>query len=292
MTQDYIATLLQELPQQVAHHRTDDPLHETWRAQARQLVEERFGPGASGEQAFGPLGTVVFPYHRMGAIDSRNLFDIEELIIFSFYWANRGQYQRVADIGANIGLHSLVLRRLGYQVRAYEPDPQHRAVLAENLARNGYTDVDIRAEAVAGEAGEREFIRVLGNTTGSHLAGAKVNPYGELERFTVQCITLPDVMAWADLIKLDIEGEEAKALLVTAHELWETADMLAEIGTPENAQMVYDHMVRHGVNLFSQKIGWEQVKRLEDMPTSYKEGTLFISTKAAMPWRVTVGEQV
>ena len=34
---------------------------------------------------FKPFGELIFPYHKMGAIDSLNLFDLDELIIFSLF---------------------------------------------------------------------------------------------------------------------------------------------------------------------------------------------------------------
>jgi len=47
---------------------------------------------------------------------------------------------------------------------------------------------------------------------------------------------------------------------------------------------IFNHFNSLGVNLFSQKINWEKVTHLDDMPVSYNEGSLFISTKLTMPW--------
>src|SRR5215831_87156 len=73
---------------------------------ARREIENLFYNKDIQANEFKPFGNLVFPYHQMGAVDSLNLFDLDELIIFSFYWLNRQRYQRVLDIGANIGLHS------------------------------------------------------------------------------------------------------------------------------------------------------------------------------------------
>ena len=40
----------------------------------------------------------------------------------------------------------------------------------------------------------------------------------------------------------------------------------------------------NGVNIFAQKVGWLEVKKLADMPTNSKEGYIFISIKDNMPW--------
>ena len=129
-----------------------------------------------------------------------------------------------------------------------------------------------------------EFIRVLGNTTASHLAGSKPNPYGDLERFPVKVEGFEPLIAWADLIKLDVEGHEKVVLLSTGLNHWLKTDALVEIENPGNAAAIYEHFTTLGVNLFSQKTSWQQVRSLDDMPTSYHEGTLFVTCRGEMPW--------
>lgn len=282
-----LTELLEQLPYMSDRHAPGTALHDAWREQARDQVERLFADAGETGRPLGPFGELFFPYHRMGTIDSLNLFDIEELILFSFYWYNRKRYQRVVDAGANIGLHSIIMSRCGFEVRSYEPDPEHIARLQMNLEMNDSARVAVAQAAVSTKPGRAEFIRVLGNTTGSHLAGAKPNPYGELEKFEVRLVPISELMDWADLIKLDIEGEEAKALLATSREQWESTDMLTEISNEENASTVFDHFNYLGIPLFAQKINWRRVKSLDDMPISYRDGTLFISAKEDMPWPET-----
>jgi len=59
---------------------------------------------------------------------------------------------------------------------------------------------------------------------------------------------------------------------------------MVEIQDENNAKAVYEHFNKMKVNLFPQKINWTQARTLDDMPTSYREGTLFISCKDKMPW--------
>lgn len=132
--------------------------------------------GENGPQAvlLGDLESLKLPFVSMGEIKSTHLFGLDELIIFSFYLKNKNRYKKVFDIGANIGLHSIVLAKTGFEVVSYEPDPWHFNMLLDNLALNSVASkVSPRNKAVSTFAGELEFIRVLGNTTGSHLAGAK-----------------------------------------------------------------------------------------------------------------------
>lgn len=232
----------------------------------------------------GELGSIVLPYEKMGAIDSIDLFGLDELLMFAFYFKNRGRYARVADIGANLGLHSIVLAKCGMTVDAYEPDPSHHAKLLKNLALNDVTSCTVHQSAVSEKVGTMQFVRVLGNTTSSHLAGAKANPYGELERFDVVVEDIRDIAERVDLFKIDAEGHEAVLLRALSDDAWKRVDAFVEIGTPENARAVYDRFAGTGIRIFAQKRGWAPATSLADVPVSYKEGGVFISAKPAMPW--------
>lgn len=233
--------------------------------------------------AFGPFGQIALPYHAMGARDTLDLFGLDELIIFAFYWANRARYRRVRDIGANVGLHSIILSRCGFEVTSFEPDPRHFAWLNEDLQLNHCATVRPVAAAVSDHDGRAEFVRVLGNTTGSHLAGAK-DSYGELEKFPVEIQSFPRVAADADLVKIDAEGHEPEILFALPTERWQRCDAMLEVGTARNAERIFQHFHGTGVHLFAQKIGWQAARSVADMPTSHREGSLFLSARAAMPW--------
>ena len=88
----------------------------------------------------------------------------------------------------------------------------------------------------------------------------------------------------ADLVKIDAEGHEAEILRATRRDDWRGMDVLVEVGSPENAAVVFEHGRELDLHLFAQKQNWERVTSLADMPTSYRDGTLFISRKPAVPW--------
>ena len=264
-------------------HAPGTAAYQRHKAGARALIEPLFSGTTAEPREFGPFGRLVLPYTRMGAIDSLDLFGLDELIIFTFYHANRARYRRVLDIGANLGLHSLIMARCGFTVQAFEPDPWHFGKLRENLAANIAATVTPVQAAVSIRDGEAQFVRVLGNTTGSHLAGAK-DSYGEREMFTVATKAVAPLFAWADLAKIDAEGHEKDLLLTTTRAVFDRLDIMVEIGSPANAAAVFAHFDRIGVGLFAQKLGWQRARTVADVPTSHREGSLFISAKAAMPW--------
>lgn len=284
MAGDLFQFLFDALPSVRAHHRRESGLYALLNAIARAEVERCFSAPNARPVSFGPFGELVFPFHNMGAVDSLNLFDLDELILFSFYWINRGRYDRVADIGANLGLHSILLRRCGYKVRAYEPDPNLFARLRENLRLNGCEDVEAVNAAVSSKDGRLEFTRVLGNMTASHLTGSKPAPSGKLERFDVDVRSIKPVIDWAELLKIDVEGHEAEILVSTNRADWSGTDALIEIGDADNAEIIFDHFSNIGVGLFAQRRNWQQARTLQDVPTSYREGMLFVSCRPSMPW--------
>ena len=239
-----------------------------------------FADRTPGPHPFGPFGEITLPFVEMGAITSLNLFDPGELAIFAFYWRNRKRYRKTADLGANLGLHSIVLDRAGYMVNAYEPDPGHFAYLAANLARNGCHAVAAHMDAVAARNGEHAFVRVLGNTTASHLAGAR-EFHGPVERFSVHTVAFKPILAWADLIKIDIEGSEADLICSTDKKRWAGADAIVEVGNPENATRIFEHCSAQGIGLFAARVDWQPIETFAQMPLSYKDGSLFVSLRAA-----------
>ena len=250
---------------------------------ARSLVAPLFSSAERVAQPFGPFGSISLPYVKMGAIDSLDLFGLDELIIFAFYNVNRSRYRRVLDIGANLGLHSVILSRCGFEVRAFEPDPTHFGVLKGNLEANGASSVSPTKAAVSTSDGEAQFVRVLGNTTGSHLVGSK-DSYGEKETFTVPTVTIEPLLGWADFAKIDAEGHERELLLAATAKQLQRTDIMVEIGNPGNAKAVFEHFASIKVPMYAQKLGWRRVQDLADVPTSHREGSLFITASDRMPW--------
>jgi FkbM family methyltransferase len=272
------------IPEIIDHHSPKSQLYALLKKIARKEVEDLFNSSEAKPIQFCPFGNLVFPYFKMGAVDSLNLFDLDELILFSFYLINRNRYKKVMDIGANIGLHSIVLNKCGYDVFTFEPDSQHYQVLKRNMELNDCKNVHANNAAVSNKSGQMEFIRVLGNTTGSHLAGSKKNPYGELEKLQVAVVDINQYINEMDLIKLDAEGHEKEIILSTKIDDWCNTDAIVEIENEENANAVYNFFKDSKVNLFSQKRNWSIVESLDDMPVSYRDGSLFISSKDNMPW--------
>ena len=283
--EDNLKSLLDLLPKIFSHHSPHSSVYKYLSKTAGYFTSRSFGPNSKCEVDLGPLGLINLPFFSMGNINSTHLFGLDELILFCFYFKNKDRYKKVADLGANIGLHSIILTNLGFEVTAYEPDKTHFEKIRENFNLNcANKSIKLVNKAISTQKGEIEFIRINNNSTGSHISGAKDNYYGEIEKTIVQTDSFKDIIDSFDFLKIDVEGHEAEILLSTSHENWEKTDAMVEVGSMQNRDLIYNFFKKIKVNLFSQKMGWQRVTSVEEMPSSYKEGSLFISCKNNVPW--------
>ena len=118
----------------------------------------------------------------------------------------------VIDVGANIGLSTILLARMTGRVIAFEPSPPNVEFLRRNLERNGITNVDVRAVAASSEPGVLRF-HIAQFGAGSHVVAP-----GHVSSDTVPTVDVPAVtLDEADLpavafIKIDAEGHEPDVL--------------------------------------------------------------------------------
>ncbi len=121
----------------------------------------------------------------------------------------------VVDIGANIGYYTLVFARAvgpAGHVVAFEPDPDNFRLLAHNLRSNGYRNVTLVPSAVSDRAGSASLFLSAENK-GDHRL---YDSHDGRQSRTVSTVTVDEVLARCDgpidLVKMDIQGAEAKAL--------------------------------------------------------------------------------
>ena len=230
-----------------------------------------------------------FPYVKMGKIDSLDLFGPTELMILQLYKHNKNRWKHVLDIGANLGLHSIIMDRLGWYVRAYEPQPDIFKLLERNLKANQCKNVISYQSAVHTASGEANMVVVENNLTGSHLEGFK-DSYGP--RHTIKVHTLDCRKLWTgqsvgnykypdtDFVKIDSEGNEADLCLTMTKEVMSHMDCIMEVRNEKNAQIIYDYFTGIGVPIWTQKNDWQKAQSIEDMPKMNREGSIFVGHKS------------
>lgn len=118
----------------------------------------------------------------------------------------------VIDVGANIGLSTILLARLVRKVVAYEPSPSNVALLRRNLALNGITNVEVRATAVSSNPGTLRF------HLSAYGAGSHIVAFGHVLVETIDSISVPAValdnegLPPITFMKIDAEGHEPDIL--------------------------------------------------------------------------------
>jgi len=137
---------------------------------------------------------------------------------FRFFREHLKGGETVLDIGAHIGLFSVVASRLvgpRGKVFSFEPTPFTRGVLERVIDVNGCGgNVEIRPEAVSSKCGEAIFF-----DTGNELSNANSLVRSDLSRGELP-ITLVSIDHFArerglkiDCMKIDVEGAELDVLL-------------------------------------------------------------------------------
>jgi FkbM family methyltransferase len=122
---------------------------------------------------------------------------------------------RVLDIGANVGLYTLLFSRLvgeSGEVIAFEPDPELFAALETNCCLNSATNVRLYNMAAGSHSGRMVLSRSLLNSGDNRLATV---PGQVIKRSVdVRVRALDEIVCGSrvDFVKIDVQGWEAEVL--------------------------------------------------------------------------------
>ena len=233
----------------------------------------------------GCVGKFKLPFFKMGKINSSHLLGLNEIILFIFYSLyQKSSYKNVADLGANIGMHSIILSKLGFRVRAFEPDPDHINQFLKNLKINKLRNCKLIEKAVDTKKNMVTFTKILNNTTGSFIKSAKKNTYGPTKKFEVETEKFSKIFKWADIIKMDVEGMEAELITSTNKVNWGKKIIILEIGNIYSRKKIFNFCKIKKLNIYSQKIAWSKAHSVYDIPKSHMEGSVIITKLKSNPW--------
>jgi FkbM family methyltransferase len=130
---------------------------------------------------------------------------------FAFFMNHVPDEGQIIDVGANIGVVSLVLAKQypDRMIHAIEPNPFSYPALVSNVALNGLENVQCHELAIADKNGN-----VLFNAHPQERATAAIAQRSEKHTKSVVCLTLDDFVAEKSiervaLLKVDVEGYEA-----------------------------------------------------------------------------------
>ena len=120
----------------------------------------------------------------------------------------------VADVGAHVGLYSLVAAAaLGGtgRVVAFEPEPANYRLLLRNIESNGFSNISAVRKAVADRSGSLGFYV---DPVQSTLHSLRPLEDGQAPSTTVETTTLDEFFSTErlDVLKMDVEGAEGSVL--------------------------------------------------------------------------------
>ena len=115
--------------------------------------------------------------------------------------------------------------------------------------------------------------------TGSHVKGSKNQIYGETQEITVVSVPVQSLVQknLRTFVKMDIEGHEAKAILSIPEKLWLNMDICLELGSQNNATLIFEYTEQASLNIFCEKTGWNIAKSPSELPVSWRDGSILIS---------------
>lgn len=118
----------------------------------------------------------------------------------------------VIDVGANIGYFTYLMSKLvgeNGRVLAFEPEPDNYYRLSENWVLNKAHNVELSNLAVSNTNGYA-YLNISNKESGEHSLEEKTREY--LKRIRINTTKLDSYATEVGLIKIDVEGHEAKVI--------------------------------------------------------------------------------
>jgi FkbM family methyltransferase len=217
-------------------------------------------------------------------LDLRQTLDVD--CAFGHYDADEIQFLAAAyeegthfvDVGANIGIYTLVIKKMHPRanILAFEPDPATLKRFRDNLEVNGFQDVETSAYAISDRDGPAVLmLNQLGNSANNSLL--EVYPPHDAVAATVEGRTLLSALREFGVrrvssLKIDIEGYEypvlRRFLEEAPRELWPKAVAIESWGghIQTFGESPIQLLIRSGYRLVNHSWRWANFFFLLDAP--------------------------
>lgn len=174
---------------------------------------------------------IEFAIYYYGAFEKPLLFFLRDTLkALAAARTDRGS-TTFLDIGANIGQHSLFMSRFADQIHAFEPYPPVAGRLKQHIALNSIKNLTLHEVGLSDANGKLLFFAPGGSNKGvgsfdSDSQQRGNTPTGELAIVRGDDYFENHGIGAIDLIKIDVEGFERKALLGMARTLQRTRPVI------------------------------------------------------------------
>ena len=233
-----------------------------------------------------------------GNVSNKNLFGPHELTIFAVYerWLEYFSVNNsvngpicFCDLGANVGVHSILMSIRGCDCYCVEPIPDVVDCLKGNATSNS-CHLEIVEGAIVPTSYTSStvtFLQVLDNFTASTTALTGKKVYGDITGLSVSAVPITRVLELlpksnALIIKVDIEGAEIDLLddLVEALDEmnFNAVRIVLEISNDDSRIAIYEisRKWRSRMRTYSDKTGFtREVADVEELPINWREGSAY-----------------
>lgn len=229
-----------------------------------------------------PFYKIAFLNAKLGKYYAHEILLLEqELIQIYYYKLISDKYKKFADMGTNIGLHTLLASQIFSEVRSYEPEDKTFNMLLNNLNLNKINNVNAYKKAVSIEDGELTLIKNSENPTSNHLEISHVSDkyksiYKDLKKTKVNSISFEKVLEQSDVIKIDIEGHEGEIFKNLDYKFLKNKILFIEIHNDKNSYEIKNFYNKNIKNIKCSLIknGIKLINNNEDFPNQASDGSI------------------
>jgi FkbM family methyltransferase len=228
----------------------------------RKIIYRNYG-GRSCLKVYNRLG-LVFLLNYANYIDRRLIIKepYEERQLSHFDTAlMQNNFDMFVDVGANIGLYSLLAATTGKvaHILAFEPDKRNNYQFRANILLNNFVNlIDVYDAGLSNETGSVEFLQQQGSSTGKSRIG-KTAPSSTKDK-DYQKTVIPIARFDDDFhyegrkiyIKMDVEGHELNALQGMQELLTGNSCLLQVEVFADNLAIIDEFMAQQGYTKFQE----------------------------------------
>ncbi len=228
----------------------------------RKIIYRNYG-GRSCLKVYKRLGLVLL-LNYANYIDRRLIikepYEQEQLAFFNAS-LQQGGFDLFIDVGANIGLYSLLAAKTGKvaDILAFEPDLRNNHQFRANILLNDFVNlIQVRDVGLSNETGGVEFLQQQGGSTGKSRIG-KTAPSTtkdkDYRKITIPISRFDDDFHYQGrqiFVKMDVEGHELLALQGMERLLADNSCLLQVEVFAENLAAIEDFMAGHGYTRFQE----------------------------------------
>ena len=135
------------------------------------------------------------------------------------------------DIGANIGIYSLLLSKYSKRIYAFEPETENYSRLLKNVNNGNTQNISIIQKAAYSESGKKKLF-INASDAGWHSLFLKTNVFQVVNTVTLDNFIKNKRLKNIGLIKIDVEGAELEVLKGLSNTLKKGPPILIEINRP------------------------------------------------------------